>query len=387
MAVLEVGKDKTYSTIPAAIAKSSDNDEIRIYPGFYGETFTCDKELIFTGYPKNPYDYSTYPQICNNDEIYIERNCSFSNIIFTNISFDNTDLQRICENRILSDETVQKYYRKTNEHQKKEPSFLVIQSKSSFSNCFFAGAKNYAVIVDLNRAKENLIFRDCGFYLNWKGGIDIRGIKDDAVTILENCSISYNDTGIEGGVFSLNDTKIHHNFSTGILFSDNECRMKRCDIYRNRLGIKGCGNGKAFIEETGIHTNYFEGINLSGNAEVSFNKSEILMNNNSVIMTDKSSFHASDSEFMHNEKDIFACEDGTDIVLNNCLIPSLLEKPVTELNLSVRAVNFLKNRGIIFIGELVSLNSLKDENMTSQEDIPEREIRSSLKKIGLSLKQ
>lgn len=85
MTILEVGINKTYKSISEAIFAAVDGDEIKIYSGFYNETFDCLKDLTFTGVPDDVKNFSTYPQIYNGDENLVNSiigKCSFTNIIF-----------------------------------------------------------------------------------------------------------------------------------------------------------------------------------------------------------------------------------------------------------------------------------------------------------------
>ena len=85
MTIIEVGINKTYKSISEAIFAAIDGDEIKIYPGFYNETFDCLKDLTFIGVPADVKNFSTYPQIYNGDKNQVNSiigKCSFSNIIF-----------------------------------------------------------------------------------------------------------------------------------------------------------------------------------------------------------------------------------------------------------------------------------------------------------------
>jgi len=149
MGIFEIGKDKKYKTITAAILDAEDGDEIRIYPGFYNEVFDCMTDLIFTGVPSDIKDLSTYPQIYNGDEnqfTNIVSKCEFSNIIFTaNDSVLPEEFRKICSDENLDEEIIQKYRREELENSHKEVFCLVVENGSRFENCHFIGGRNYGV--------------------------------------------------------------------------------------------------------------------------------------------------------------------------------------------------------------------------------------------------
>lgn len=363
MAILEVGINKTYCSISEAIFAAEDDDEIKIYPGFYNETFDCLKDLTFTGVPDDVKNFSTYPQIYNGDENQVNSiigKCSFSNIIFVEQkAAELKDYEKILGGEKLSDELIKKYRREEEENSHLEVFCLVVENESHFENCHFIGGRNYGVIVDLNNTKKAPVFTNCGFYLNYYAGIHVVGKKSSPAVVFQNCKIGYNGNGIYGGNFDLKDCKLHHNKANGVLFMANESRLEHCNLYRNGCGISGGEKGSISINETDIHTNYSEGINLINNSKLLMNKSEVRMNKDGVIIGGKSTLLAVDCEFKDNGGDGFLCLDKSEITLQNCLVSENEEKGVEATDkskVSVFESRFISNGDSgVFANKMVTL--------------------------------
>ena len=364
MTIFEVGINKTYNSISEAIFAAEDGDEIKIYPGFYNETFDCLKDLTFTGVPDDVKNFSTYPQIYNGDENQVNSiigKCSFSNIIFVEQkAADFKDYEKILGGEKLADELIKKYRREEEENSHLEVFCLVVENEAHFENCHFIGGRNYGVIVDLNNTKKAPVFANCGFYLNYYAGIHVVGKKSSPAVVFQNCKFAYNGNGIYGGNFDLKDCKLHHNKANGVLFMANESRLEHCDLYRNGCGISGGEKGAISINETDIHTNYSEGINLINNSKLLMNKSEVRMNKDGVIIGGKSTLLAVDCEFKDNGGDGFLCLDKSEITLQNCLVSENEEKGIEVNNkakVSVYDSRILNNSDDgVYAGKNCSIN-------------------------------
>ena len=370
--VLEVGMNKEFTQIIDAIKAAENGDEIKIYPGLYNEAFDCEKNLTFTGVPENTEAFNTFPKIYGHGENVTSflGKCVVKNIIFLeNENLSEDDLQKLCSGKRLSEKEMQKYRRPENENDHSELFCVGVVNTTYFKNCFFIGARNSGVVVDLDRCNGNPVFNNCGFFLNYNTGVSVGCKKSTSTAEFDNCKFSFNGFGIFGGSFNLENSELHHNFSAAVLFNRNESNLLNCDVYRNGSGISGTDNGFLTIEKSDIHTNYGEGIDLTKSSKIELNKCSVHMNKDAVILSEKSNFMGKDSEIDSNGGDAFLCLDNSELSLENCCIKENEEKGIEAQEKSKVTVKnckiFSNHDDGIFAKETVSV---KVENTDATEN-------------------
>lgn len=148
MAILEVGKNKTFGTLGAAVKASKSGDEIRIYSGSYEDVFDCTKKLTFTGVPSDMNDFSTYPVIDGKKDgvSAVLKKCKFSNIVFSaDYTISLEKLNHIDTERKLPWWENQDMGREINSSQRanhNNPYCIGIESTCTFENCALLVLKN-----------------------------------------------------------------------------------------------------------------------------------------------------------------------------------------------------------------------------------------------------
>ena len=288
MAILEVGKNKTFGTLGAAVKASKSGDEIRIYSGSYEDVFDCTKKLTFTGVPSDMNDFSTYPIIDGKKDgvSAVLKKCKFSNIVFSaDYTISLEKLNHIDTERKLPWWENQDMGREINSSQRanhNNPYCIGIESTCTFENCAFVGAKKSAVAMGLMKENQKVVFNKCIFYGNSGSGLFVNGKKESSRVILDECVFNYGEFGIEvAGKISVSINKTcFSNFTEQAISAgdDSKLLMNESRIFDCGAGIVIMNQAQAMIADSKIISNKEMGILSSDKSEINIYGSEISKN-------------------------------------------------------------------------------------------------------------
>jgi len=360
MAVLEVGKNKSFVTIGAAVKAAKSGDEIKIYSGSYEEVFDCTKKLTFTGIPLNPDDYSTYPVIDGrNDSVTaVLKECKFSNIIFSgDYSIELKKMNQINNHKKLQWWEIQDFQKGINK--KANPYCIGIESSCSFENCAFLGASKSAVAICLKKENQVASFKKCIFYCNTDKSIFVNAEIENTKVILDECNISNGTYGIEM------DGKCCVSINRSILSNIME------------QGISAGKNTKLLINESEI-TDTNGCINLVEEAKMMVVESKFHNNRGDcILMTDKAEMNGYECDYYQNQGDGLLIHDDSKASLYDSHFYSNNGCGIRVLKNSILK---LVNSTIIGNDEGINIFDYSDVNINSCEI--QNNIKSDLFQIG-----
>lgn len=315
MAILEVGKEKTFGTVGAAVKASKSGDEIRIYSGSYEDVFDCTKKLTFTGVPSDMNDFSTYPVIDGkvDSATAVLKECKFTNLIFSGDYTKKLEVINCIKNQNqLKARDKEELSKSKNPYQ--NPWCIGIESSCEFENCIFYGSKKLGAGIHLKKEGQKVVFKKCGFYCNSDKAIFINSDLDNTRVILDECELSYGDFAIEiegKATVSMNKTTITNMKEQAITAGDkshlliNECKISECET-----GIILVEESKMVVVETEICWNLTYGIVFADKSETSIYDSKVTNNfGPALTIHDESKVTVYGSEISDNQ-DYAAGLDG-----------------------------------------------------------------------------
>lgn len=263
MAVLEVGTNKKYKTIRAAILTAVDNDLINVYPGTYEESFEITKKIIMQGVTENSQINSVNPIVINNSEVplFFSSDCEVNNISFTTN----------CTNK----------------------SIIAISSNAKFSNCVFYSGKETGIA---SSYKANP-----SFY---------------------NCQINHNKIGLSGANFTIHNCEINHNSLIGISITtkqkENRAIIELTNINNSYVGIFINKKASVSLNKCKIHDCETNGITLTDKSKIILNECQINFCEEGINFTDKSSGILCDSKICKNKVHGVFISKSADVIIQNC---------------------------------------------------------------------
>lgn len=288
MAILEVGKEKTFGTVGAAVKASKSGDEIRIYSGSYEELFDCTKKLTFTGAPSDMNDFSTYPVINGKKDgvSAVLKECKFSNMVFSaDYTISLEKLNHIDTERKLpwwENQDMEKDMHSSQRDSHNNPYCLGIESTCTFENCAFVGAKKSAVAIGLMKENQKVVFNKCIFYGNSGNGLFVNGKMESTRVVLDKCIFNYGEFGIEiAGKVSVSINKsCFSNFTEQVISAgdDSKLLMTESRIFDSGAGIVLMNQAQAMVADSKIISNKEMGIMTSDKSEINIYGSEISKN-------------------------------------------------------------------------------------------------------------
>ena len=280
MSVFEVGKNKIYKTISAAIEAANNGDEIIVEPNTYTECLEINKELYIHSSldltkARNNFSSDDIPiiYIKSFETLKITAKCRLENLLFT----QKKDLTfGLLSEVLVKSETAgeifgSKLIRELNDEEFE--AMVEISSDMEGKNCFFCFSSYHGLFISNGIVSfEKTIFSN--IYAD-----SILMCNEAELILNDNCAVKNTINGY--GIYAANKTQVKIQDSS---FSVNECSSivsvntstvsaKNCSFSTSEIGITMKDNSKLKIENCELNKNSLTGVFIGDESDAEIKNS------------------------------------------------------------------------------------------------------------------